>query len=180
MSVLAVAERYARAIFELGEDTGQLRELTEQLSTMADAYRGSEDLRSVLDNPLVDQGRRQAVLKELALRLRLSPLAFNAVRLLAQRRRLTALPEVARSLQKLFDDRSGLVRATVTSARPLSEAEASRLVDQLQQQTQRRVLLEKRQDPTLLAGVVVRIKDKTIDGSLRGQLQALERRLLQT
>lgn len=175
-----VAERYARAIFELGVETNQQGPLTEQIQQFAELYAGSAELRSMLDNPLVDEPKREAVLKDLAKRLGLGQLAVNAVRLLAERRRLFALPAIARRLGSLADEKAGVLRAVVTSAGPLPESYYQKLVAQLEKASSRKIVIEKQQDPSLIAGVVTRIGDHTIDGSLKGRLEQLERQLLHT
>jgi F-type H+-transporting ATPase subunit delta len=174
-----VAERYARAIFELAVEAGELKPVTDQLQSLADVYVNSSDLQRALENPVVTQAQRDAILTELAGRLSLSQLSINAVRLLVQRRRLRALPGIARSLAGLADERAGILRATVTSAVPLSESYYQNLAAELEKATGKKVLLERKQDPGLIAGVVTRLGDNTIDGSLRGQMAALERQLLQ-
>ena len=175
----AVSERYARAIFELAVEAGELKMVTDQLQALADVYTQSPDLQRALENPVVTQAQRDAILTELAARLSLSQLSVNAVRLLVARRRLRALPEIARSLAGLADERAGILRATVTSAVPLSESYYQNLATELEKATGKKILLERKQDPGLIAGVVTRLGDNTIDGSLRGQMAALERQLLQ-
>lgn len=173
-----LAERYATAVFELGVESGQLSQLTQQLRALADAYAASPELRSVLDNPRVEARHRSAILTDVAGRLGFGRIGLNTVRLLAQRRRLQLLPELARALVKLVDQRAGLLRATVTSAVPLSESYTRRMAAELQRATQRKVVLEQRLDPSLIAGVITRVADRTIDGSIQGRLAELERHLL--
>ncbi len=180
MSVTAVGDRYARALFELGEETGQLEVLAQEVAAIAEVFAASGDLRAVLDNPLIEEPQRDGVLAALARRLRLGPLVVNLLRLMARRHRMAALPDVARTLQSLVDQKSGVLRATITSAVPLDETALRALTAQLEAKTRRRVLVEKKHDPDLIAGLVTRIGDKTIDGSLKGRLDALERRLLQS
>lgn len=178
MSQTTVAERYARAILELADEAKQLSQITEQIQAVADAYSESAELRSMTANPAIDGGARDVLLKELGTRLSLSPVAMNAVRLMARRGRLSALPEVAEMLARLADQRVGVLRATVTSARPMPEDYYDRLAAELEKRTSRKILLERREDPTLIGGVVTRIGDHTIDGSLKGRLAALQRQLL--
>jgi F-type H+-transporting ATPase subunit delta len=176
----AVIERYARAIFELGAETGQLSQLTEQIDAFARAYEQSRDLRIVIENPLVPEEGRDAVLKDIAGRMGVGELAVNAVRLLAQRRRMGALPDIARRLRGLSDERAGVVRARVTSATPLSEDFYVKLAQKLELSTKKKVVVERAQDPSLIGGIVTRVGDNTIDGSLAGRLSALERILMQS
>jgi F-type H+-transporting ATPase subunit delta len=173
----AVAERYARAIFELGVESGQLEALTGQIRSFADTYASSRELQSILDNPLVELTKRQAILQDIAARVGLAGVGLNALRFLAQRNRLAFLPGIAKRLASLADEKGGVVRATVTSAGPLPESFYERLIKELESATQRKVALDRRQDPSLIAGVVTRIGDNTIDGSVKGRLAEIERQL---
>lgn len=177
-SAATVADRYARAIFELGVEDGSLQALTQQLQSFAATYAAELELRGVLENPIVPADKRDAVLRQVATRLSLGTVALNAVRYLASRRRLSILPDVAKRLASLADEKAGVARAEVTSAGPLPESFYTRLAEELGTLVGRKVVLDRRQDPSLIAGVVTRIGDNTIDGSLKGRLEELERRLL--
>lgn len=173
-----IADRYARAIFELGSEGGNLTALAAEIDGFAEVYASSADLRSVLENPLVEAERRDAILREVASRVGLGQLAVNAVRYIASRRRLSALPDIARRLGTLADEKAGVVRAAVTSAGPLPESFYERLTAELERLVGRKVVLDRSEDPSLIAGVVTRIGDNTIDGSIRGRLDHIERELL--
>ncbi|MCB9589566.1 MAG: ATP synthase F1 subunit delta [Polyangiaceae bacterium] len=178
MSAGAIAERYAKAIYELADEAGQLTQVADQLTKLATVYSESQELRAVLDNPLVTEEKRESILKDVASKLGLNQLAVNSVRYIAQRRRLVALPDIARRLATLSDEKAGVIRATVISAGPLGEAYYSKLKAQLEKSTGKKVQITKEQDASLIAGVITRIGDNTIDGSLRGRLNDLERQLL--
>ncbi len=178
MSQTTVAERYARAILELADEAKQVSQVTEEIKSAADAYAESAELRALSVNPAVEGSARDALLKDLGARLGLSAIAMNAVRLMARRGRMSALPEVAEMLARLADQKVGVLRATVTSARQMPEEYYARLTAELEKRTSRKILLERREDPTLIGGVVTRIGDHTIDGSLKGRLAALQRQLL--
>ncbi len=173
-----LAERYALAVFELGTESGQLQQLTEQLRAFSEAYAVSDDLRGVLDNPLVDDAQRSAVIDALASRLGLVRLAQNTVGLLVRRHRMSLLVDMARALGRLADERAGVQRATVTSACPLSETFCRQLTSELEQLTRRKVVLDRQLDPSLIGGVVTRVGDSVIDGSLKGRLTDMERQLV--
>jgi F-type H+-transporting ATPase subunit delta len=178
MSGAPVADRYARAIFELGVETGQLGPVTEQLRRFAQVYAGSSELRAVLDNPIIEPEKRDGVLADVSARLGLMGNALNLIKLLASRKKLRIVPEIARRLDRFSDEKAGVVRATVTSARPMPEGFYQQLVSELEAATARKIVLERREDPTLIAGFVTRIGDNTIDGSVRGRLNEIERQLV--
>jgi F-type H+-transporting ATPase subunit delta len=178
VSAETVAERYARAIFDLGVETGALQALVADIHKLAAAYAESTELERVMNNPLVAQEARVATIGEIADRLELSPFAKNAAGLLAKRRRMFALPAIAAELDRLSDEKAGIARATVISAERLSEAYEQRLTQELSAMTGKKIVLDKKQDPELLAGLVVRIGDQVIDGSAKARLAELASQLL--
>lgn len=180
MSYEAVAKRYAQAIFELGVESSSVAALTDEVKQMAQVYESSPELRTVLENPLVSTAERQAVIDELATRMGLSATGKNTLGLLAQRQRVAALPAIAKELAHLADERAGIVRGTVTSAGPLSEPYFQKLQREVERLTGKKVLLERHQDPGLIAGLVVRIGDRIIDGSARARLEQVREQLLAT
>lgn len=180
MSSEAVARRYARAILELGKEGGNLPALSREIAAFATTFEGSEELRSVLDNPLVPEAQREAVLVDIAGRLGVSPIGTQTLRLIAQRRRLAALPEIARQLARLADEDANLVRAVVTSAGPLSESYLNDLRAALEKSTGSKVAILHHVDPSLIAGVVTQIGDQVIDGSVRARLASFRDSLLRT
>lgn len=178
MSQAPVADRYARAIFELGVETGQLPQITEQVRRFAQAYTGNPELRAVLDNPIIEAEKRSAILADVASRLSLSGNGLNLIKLLASRKKLRAVADIAKKLDRLSDEQAGVVRATVTSATAMPDSFYQKLVAELEAATARKIVLERREDPTLIAGFVTRIGDNTIDGSVRGRLTEIERQLV--
>lgn len=174
----AVARRYARAIFDLGLEGGNLETLVADIDRFADAYRSSDELRAALTDPLVALESRRAIVRDIAQRLSLGDVARSSVLFLLDRRRLEALPDIAEELRRLGDERKGVVHAEVTVAAPLDASFYTRLQAQLERLTGKRVVLERREDPSLLAGVVTRIGDVVYDGSLRARLDGLRTALL--
>lgn len=177
MSESVVAERYAKALFELGVESGQLAMLTDQLRTVALTYADSPELRRVLEDPRVAEDQILNLVDALARRLALATIAKNSLMVLVRRRRIRALPDIVSRLVSLTDERTGLLRATVTSASPLAEPQAKQLTEELERLTGKRVLLERNCDPSLLGGLVTRIGDHVVDASLRGRFAEIERRL---
>jgi F-type H+-transporting ATPase subunit delta len=173
-----VATRYAQAIFELGVEGSNLPTLVDDMRKLAEAYRDSPEMHQMMGNPLIPVESRLAAVKEIAERLGLSPLGTNAAGLLTDRKRISALPAIVEELDRLSDEKAGIARATVISAEPLSEAYAERLSQELSTATGKKIVLEQKHDPELLAGLVVRIGDQVIDGSARSRLSALMTQLL--
>jgi F-type H+-transporting ATPase subunit delta len=172
-----VARRYAKALVDLGLETGTLDALSDEISRAASAYEASADLRQAMENPLVSHAQKKGILTEVAEKLALGPIAKNTLLLLNDRRRLRILPGVAQLLREISDAKKGVLRAEVISAAPLSEAYYGKLLAQLEKMTGKKVVLDKKEDPALLAGVVTRIGDTVYDGSLLARLRDMRHTL---
>ena len=179
MTGSVVADRYARALLELAVESNQVTSVAQQLRRAADVYSSSGELRDALNDPTLEDDKRANLVKAISDRLGLGGLVQNALRVLVERRRMTALPEIADRLLTLADDQAGIVKATVASAMPLTEAQLEVIQHELERLTGCKITLERQQDPSLLAGVVARVGDHVIDASLRGRFQELEQRLLE-
>jgi len=172
----SVARRYARALLAIGQSQHKDDVLTSEVERLAQAYEKSADLQSLLSNPVFTTAQREAVISEMVSRLALSPTIVNLTKLLLQRGRMAALPGIARALRLLVDEQAGRVRARVTSAKPLDPLMEGRSRSAIGRATGRAVVLEKREDPSLIAGIVTQVGDVVYDGSLAAKLEELKGR----
>ena len=176
-----ISRRYARALLELGQGEGagqSLEQLVADIAKIADIYDASSDFRASVDNPIVPIASKKAILADLCDKLALGKTAKNAVLLLGDRRRLRLLPEIATMLREMADRQKGLVRAEVTTAVALGEPFYAKLKTTLEKLTGRHIVLDKKHDPALISGVVLRIGDLVLDGSLKTRLDGLKQALL--
>jgi F-type H+-transporting ATPase subunit delta len=178
VSIGAAAERYARAIFELGAESRQLERLTQELSEFAASFAEVPLLRQALENPVLHEPEREAVLRQVAQHAQLGALATNSLLILLRRRRLGSLPAIVRRLRSLADEKTGVLRAKIVSAGSLSESYFNQLKQGLEQALGKRVIVDHEEDPTLIGGILTRVGDNTFDGSIRGRLEEMERQLL--
>jgi F-type H+-transporting ATPase subunit delta len=165
--------RFAEAAFQLAtrDDTVETwrREL-EQAAAMTDGQ-----LMAVLANPALPLDQRlDAANKVLA---GLGQPVRNIVFLLIRRSRIEQLPRVVDEFNRLDDRRQGITHATATSAAPLTDTEARALTARLEEMTGGRIALTTDVDEGLLGGLVVRVGDRLIDGSVRGRLERLRNQL---
>lgn len=170
------ARRYAEAAFEVGLRDGTLEAWRRELNVAAGVL-GDERLMRGLANPAIPLDDRSRVVVD-ALDGRVSRPVLNLVRLLLRRGLVELLPRVAAEFARLDDDRLGITRATATSAAPLESGEVGALTSRLEQLTGGRVALELEVDPAIIGGLVVRVGDRLIDGSVRGRLERLRSRLV--
>jgi len=173
MIVGSLARRYARAVFEIGVETGKYEPLGNEIADVASAMTSSSELNQVLVNPVFPRSQRRKVLEKVLMRLGVSKTTRNFCNLLLDRERIGALPDISRELAVLIDDKAGRVKATVTSAQPLSAAHEAQIKAALQQLSGKSVQMSKREDRNLLGGIVAQLGDVEYDGSIRTQLHRM-------
>lgn len=175
MAGRSTARRYAEAAFGIAERDGTVEQWLTELRTAADAL-STDDAMRVLANPAVPARDRHQVAQNI-LGDRVSGPPMNLIKLLLQRGRIERLPDVAREFRRLYDRREGITNAIVTSAAPLDDREVGALRERLEMMTGGRIDMTTLVDPSILGGLVVRLGDRLIDGSVRGRLQRLRSRL---
>lgn len=168
-----VGRRWGRALLDLATEQSIADKLGKELDEVVAMMEASAPLRDVFGSPQVAPEQQKAIIETIAQRAMLSPTTKSALKLLADKNRLRALPEIAAAYHQLAEERGGAVRAEVITAKPLSDAYYAEIEKALAAATGRTVRLEKRTDPTLIAGVVTRIGDQVFDGSLKNRLQQL-------
>jgi F-type H+-transporting ATPase subunit delta len=168
--------RYAEAAFEVAMRDSTLERWRADLD-MAASLAGDQRALDVLANPAIPIDQRMTALDQM-LGDRASEGARNLIRLLLRRGRIEALPRVAAEFRRLDDARQGITHATATSATALTDDEVRQLTARLEQSTGGRIALDVEVDPSLLGGIVVRVGDRLIDGSVRGRLERLRNQLI--
>jgi F-type H+-transporting ATPase subunit delta len=174
----SVARRYARALFGIGVDAGNFEALGQEIGELAGLWSSSPELRQTMENPIFKPSEKRAVLEQLLPRVTPSPQVQRIVLLLLERRRIVLLPAIARAYRDLADAHTGRVRAKLTSAAPIGPAALDRVRRSLEARTGKQVILETAVDPGLIGGVVARVGDLVLDGSLATQLDDLRQKLL--
>jgi F-type H+-transporting ATPase subunit delta len=168
--------RYAEAAFEVAERDKTVDAWRSELEVAA-SLAGDERALEVLANPAIPGERRAEALGEM-LGKRVSKPVQNLVQLMLRRGRIDELPRVAAEFRRLDDARQGVIHATATSASELTKDEVRAITARLEQQTGGHVSLDVEVDPSLLGGLIVRVGDRLIDGSVRGRLERLRNQLI--
>jgi F-type H+-transporting ATPase subunit delta len=180
MTLSAVAARYANALADVvtGNNSPLSPELAvAELRSFGAALSGSPELHNALLTPAIPASRKKAVVGRIADVLKLSRVTRNFLFVLIDHRRITSLAGIIGQFEEVIDARLGFARAEVVSAMELSEADRSALRAQLERLTGKRIRMRFATDPALIGGAVARIGSTVYDGSVRGQLATLERRL---
>ena len=169
----AIARRYARALFGLGDGLSAAEALLEEIDTITETILEHPDLRNALFTPIHPRAERRALIKELAERLELSVEVSSFSMLLVDENRSARLPQIRDELRRMVQEASGRIEAEVVSARPLEAAEIEAIRAALSRRIGSEVRVTARVDESLIGGVVARVGDLLLDGSVKTQLGSL-------
>ena len=168
-----VVIRYARALLEIGKADGQFDQYGRELKQLAESFLAAGDQAKALLSPIYPQGLRQKMLTAILDKAGLSPMVNNFVHLLMDKGRLGELADIAEAYGLLADEEKGVIQATVTSAAPLTDDEVAAIRESLNKFAGRQVHLAATVDPAIIGGLVAKLGDLTVDGSVRTQLNKL-------
>jgi F-type H+-transporting ATPase subunit delta len=174
-----IARNYAEALFTLGERAGASEEYGALLGALAGAITSDEVIRLALETPRVPRSRKVEILRR-ALAGR-TPEPFQRwVEAVVRRGRQALFDLISREFHALLDVKFNRVHAGITLARPVDPALQAEIVARLSAAFGKTIVPHFREDPALLGGVVVRVGDRVIDGSVRRRMAALRRQILGT
>lgn len=172
--VSGLAERYAAALFDLADERKELDAVASDLQSLRAILRESGDFRRLIRSPVLSREEQGKAVAALGGTMGLSPLTRNFLGLLAQNRRLFALPEMIEGYLRQLAERRGEVTAEVLSAQDLSPAQREAVNEQLRKVVGRKVAVDIQVDPSLLGGLVVKVGSRMIDASLKSKLHRLQ------
>lgn len=175
----AVARRYASALFELAQEKGLVDQVDREFGMIVSMVDANPQLRAVMDDVLMSPG----VKTDLAQKLftgKVSPLVMNFLLVVIRKRREMFFPQMYRSFLDLANEARGIVEVEVRSAVPLPEELAQTLEAKLVARLGKRVKFQTQVAPELIGGLVVRVGDELMDGSVRTRLRRMRDRLVRS
>lgn len=175
MSSQTVARRYATALADVLVGQGEERLVQEELIGWELMISSNFELREVFANPTIPYDQKRKVLRELIGRTKVNQRTANFLQILLRNQRLPFLEEINSRFGEVLDAREGVVAAHVTAARPVSEEIKRVLVERLSRITGRSVRLSFATDDSLIGGMVTRVGSTVYDGSIRSQLDRMEK-----
>jgi F-type H+-transporting ATPase subunit delta len=176
----AVANRYAQALVDVVMAPGsplKPEDAVAQLRAVDAIVQESLELRNALLTPAIQNSRKRAVMAKLIEEAGGSTFIRNFTYVLIDHRRIGIIGEIREAFELHVDERLGFARAEVSSAAPLDHRVGANLELELSRLTGKRMRLRFEVDPALLGGVVARIGSTVYDGSVRGELRQLAKKL---
>jgi F-type H+-transporting ATPase subunit delta len=172
---IILAKRYARAIFTLGKENGTVDAYAEVLNTIAELFDDPElDVAETLINPLYPLEARRKVITGIAEAAGADDLMIAFLNLLVERKRIDVLREVAAQVRGMLDREKNISHGWVTSAIEFDNALLEKIQAKLEDITGNKVILATQVDPSIIGGMIARVGDLVLDGSIRTQLNGLK------
>jgi F-type H+-transporting ATPase subunit delta len=172
----AIARRYAGAMFGLAIKQDTLDRTRDDVKEIGELF-ALRKLAYLLREPKIPTKRKEAALRQ-ALEGKVLPTSLNLALLVVQRELVDIMPNIAREFEQMVLDYRNEAIAQVTTAAQLDGAQKTTVKQALEKLTDKKILMETRVDPSILGGVVARVGDQIIDGSVRQRLSALQQQLL--
>jgi len=178
MSVETVARRYAVALADVVTRTNETDSVQTELKSWEQLINANADLQTAFRNPAISQANKEKVLESLIAKTQPTKTTANFLRVLLKNSRLTEIGEINEKFSSVLEERSGVVSAQITSARPLAENVKAEMKTSLEKLTDKTVNLNFKTDETLIGGVVTRLGSTVYDGSVKTQLEELKHQMI--
>lgn len=172
--ISGIAERYARSLFELAVDAGQLADVEADLDRFDALIAGSGDLQRLIKSPVFAAGEQLAAITALSAKAKIGGLVGNFLKVVARNRRLFAVPGMIAAYRALAAEHRGEINADVTAARELTAAQMKELRATLKGIIGKDASINMTLDPSILGGLIVRVGSRQIDTSLKTKLNSLK------
>jgi F-type H+-transporting ATPase subunit delta len=173
---VSVASTYAEALYEAALDADAVEQVAADVDAFTQAIQESDELRMVLENPEIDSGAKKAVVAAIAADAQ--PLFVNFLQVLVERGRLPELLEIAEAFRERVARATARLEVEAVTAIPLPDDLKARIVESLAARTgTTTVELSESVDPDVVGGLVLRVGEVVVDGSIRHRIEELRREL---
>jgi len=167
---LTIARRYAKALLIIGKEDGQAETYRDELDGFVKLMAKEKELEQAICNPLYGASGRKNVLEAVIDKVGISKIVASFLLLVFDKGRFEFLSVINDFYQKLADELKGVLRASLVSASELPSEIVEKIRTTLSKRTGKDIILQVEQDPSLIGGIVSRIGDLVLDGSIKSQL----------
>lgn len=174
MKQTILARRYAKALFTVGKEQKTFEEYNQVLQGVAGLYVSNPEVVDALTNPLYPTDIKEKVMDGMIRSMAVDAVMGNFLRLLVQKKRIEILPEIAEEFQIMVDDEKNISHGNVISAIELSAELQANVQTTLEKLTGKKVKLTTSVDPSIIGGIIAKVGDLVLDGSIKTQLAGLK------
>nr|WP_320011626.1 F0F1 ATP synthase subunit delta [uncultured Desulfobulbus sp.] len=170
-----LARRYAKALFSLGKEQNKTGEYSEVLAVISGLYNDSDAaVGDALSNPLYPLDVRQKAMAKIAEIVEADAILTSFLNLLIEKKRADILPDIAHELKVMVDKDQNISHGSIISAIDLDQTLLDKIQATLEKLTGNKVILETQVDPSIIGGIIAKVGDLVLDGSIKTQLNGLK------
>jgi F-type H+-transporting ATPase subunit delta len=173
------AVTYAQSVLELANEQGQAEPIGQELAGLKQVLDENPEIREVFTTPAIGADERGQLI-ERAFKSNVSPLLYNTLGVLNAHNRLGLLGQIAQAYDDLLDQQLGKVEVDLTVAQRLDADQLERARQRISQALGRDAVIHQYVDENIIGGTIIRVGDRLIDASVRAQLAAMRKRLLES
>ncbi|MFQ5735340.1 MAG: ATP synthase F1 subunit delta [Thermodesulfobacteriota bacterium] len=175
----ATSKRFAKALIEVGREDGAYKEYGRELRTALAVFSGTPELYKVLLNPMYRIEERQGLIAKLSDSLKLSRSVSRFLNILVDTKHIKQLDDICSAYSTLEDELSGRLRAVLESPVDIPAELVDEIRKKLSESTGREVIISFSKNPALIGGLVIRLDNTILDGSLKTQLELMKEKILE-
>ncbi len=174
-----LVKSYAEALFQVARAEETQDRVEEELTRLNKSLDSNAELREFLSDPKISADGKKSALFEI-FGGKISPITLHWINMIVDQGRQRRLPTIIEAFFTLAQEAREKVTAEVITSLPLSEDQADRLARELSKITRKRVFLKPTVDESILGGVIVKIENKVIDGSVKHRLEEIKNEMIKT
>ena len=173
-----IANRYAEALFQLSEEENITKEIYDELHDVVNIVKENKELDNVLKSPLIATPEKVDLIEAL-FNNKINNNLKNFLKILVEKGRISSLRQIELIFKQLLNDKHNIIEGTVISAIPLTVEKVKELEEKLSKKYNKNVTLENKVDESILGGVLVRLGNTQIDGTVKTRLDNIKDQLSQ-
>lgn len=167
-----VSKRYALALFEAGNEMEKIDIFKDELNFLKDIFTNEDKLMEILSHPRISKKEKKSLVDKL-FKEKLSQEMINFLYVLIDKRRESSILDIEKEYENLFNKHKNIVKVVAKTAVPMEDSSQKKLINVLSEKLQKKIELTNEIDKSIMGGVLLKIENKLIDGSLKGQLESI-------
>ena len=173
MKQTILARRYSKALFSVAKEEGSFEQYSQALHELRSLFISNPELMDALTNPLYPMDAKEKVMAAITDSMAVDKIMVNFMGLLVQKKRAEILPEIAEEFQAMVNEENNIVHGSVVSAVEMDSDLQSKVQTTLEKLTGKKVELSTSVDPSIIGGIIAKVGDLVLDGSIKAQLAGL-------
>jgi F-type H+-transporting ATPase subunit delta len=173
-----IASRYAEALFQVGEESNSTEKLYNELKAVVDIIKENKEFENILKSPIVSKGDKKDLISNI-FGSQIDKEMLNFMKILADKDRLSLIAGITEAFKASLNDKNNILEGIVITAVPMKGDELEGLQGKLSAKYNKTVILKNKVDESVLGGVLVRLGNEEIDGTVKNRLDKMKEQLSQ-